>query len=36
MLPIVLKRATYGRIIPDDAFIAADNFKCPGDLANNL
>ncbi|VDD85035.1 unnamed protein product [Enterobius vermicularis] len=36
LLPIVLKRAAYAGIVPDDAFIAADDFKCPKDLANHL
>ncbi|VDD96952.1 unnamed protein product [Enterobius vermicularis] len=36
MLPVVLKRSIYSGFIPDDAFIAADDFKCPEDLAKYL
>ena len=36
VLPVVLKRSTYSGFIPDDAFIAADDFKCPEDLAKHL
>ena len=36
LLPIVLKRSTYVGIIPNDAFIAADDYECPKDLAKYL
>ncbi|VDD95166.1 unnamed protein product [Enterobius vermicularis] len=36
LLPVVLRRSTYKGIIPDEAFIAADDFNCPKDLANYL
>ena len=36
LLPVVLRRSTYKGIIPDEAFIAADDFNRPKDLANYL
>lgn len=36
LLPIVLKRSIYKVIVLDNAFIAADDFKCPQDLTKHL
>ncbi|VDD96260.1 unnamed protein product [Enterobius vermicularis] len=36
LLPVVLKRSTYAGIVPSDAFVAADDFECPEQLAKHL
>lgn len=36
LIPIVLKKSIYKRILPPGSFIAADDFLSPEDLAHYL